>query len=248
MSWAMVNGRLMPLADARIPVDDVGFTLGWTVFETLRVVDGEVPLLSEHLARLESSALAAEIPMVPLQHEVESLAAKTIGVYRIRVTLSGSGLRVLTIEPVPEGRRGASVRCVTGPAVSSPLLSGAVKHGSRAAWVSAVKRARVDDLLLVDEAGRFTEATTAAIVAVVAGRLQTAPFDGRILQSTTLVELLERADRLQIPVDRVGALAAGPWDGLYVASATRGLAPVVELDGRPLPGWEPVGRALFSAL
>lgn len=248
MSWAMVNGRLLPLADARIPVDDVGFTLGWTVFETLRVVDGQVPLLAEHLQRLEGSAAAAGIPFVPLQHEVELLAAKTLGVYRIRVTLSGSGLRVLTIEPVPEGRRGAAVRCVTGPAVSSPLLSGNVKHGSRAAWVAAVKRAGVDDLLLVDDEGRFTEATTAAILAVVDGRLQTAASDDRILLSTTLSELLERADRLGIPVDRIGPLAAGPWDGLYVASATRGLAPVVELDGLALPEWEPVGRALFEVL
>jgi hypothetical protein len=35
---------------------------------------------------------------------------------------------------------------------------------------------------------------------------------------------------------------------LYVASVTRGLAPVVALDGAPLVGDEPVGRSLRAAL
>jgi branched-subunit amino acid aminotransferase/4-amino-4-deoxychorismate lyase len=72
--------------------------------------------------------------------------------------------------------------------------------------------------------------------------LVTAPHDGRILASTTLNELLERAASLNVPILREGPSALGGWDALYVASTTRVLAPVVLLDGVALPGWDPVGR------
>jgi branched-subunit amino acid aminotransferase/4-amino-4-deoxychorismate lyase len=104
----------------------------------------------------------------------------------------------------------------------------------------------VDEVLLVDGDGRFTEGTTCAIAAVVDGVLWTAPHDGRILVSTTLCEVVERAERLGIPVKREGPPASGPWDALYVCSTTRELAPVVELDGKSLPGWDPVGTRLAA--
>lgn len=244
----MVNGRILPLRDARIGVEDPGFTLGWTVFETMRVLDGTVPLLADHLARLAASAEAASIPLPDLVPEIEKLARKANVPSRLRVTLSGGGTRVLTLQPVSRDRWGQGVRCNRGPWVGNPLLSGAVKHGSRAAWVAAVHRAGVDDLLLVDEHGRFTEATSAGIVAIVNGSLYTAPFDDRILESTTVTTVLKAAEAQGVPVVRQGADAAGPWDGLYIASATRGLAPVLELDGQALGGWEPIGERLQTAL
>lgn len=249
MSWALVDGERVPLEDAVVPVTDVGFRAGWTVFETLRVHDGRVPLLEEHLARLAGSASAALIAMpTQLASEAKELAAGVEGEARIRITLSGSGLRVLTVEPVPPTRRGAPVRCVTGPFVVDPFLSGAVKHGSRAAWMVAVRRSGVDDVLMVDDEGRFAEGTTCGIVAVSDGVLRTAPHDGRILASTTVTKVVEVAGALGIPVEHVGARAAGGFDALYCASATRGLAPVVELDGETLAGWDPIGRRVFDAL
>ena len=97
---------------------------------------------------------------------------------------------------------------------------------------------------MVDSDGRFTEGTSSAILAVIDGALWTAPHDGRILESTTCIEILERAEAAGIPVVRRGAPASGPWAGLYIASTTRDLAPVAELDGESLSGWEPVGQLL----
>lgn len=249
MSLALVNGTLGPLDEAMIPVTDTGFLSGWTVFETLRVVDRSIPLLEEHLERLACSASAAEIHLPPeVEEEVVRLASHSDGEGRIRITLSGSGARVLTLVPVPRDRRGAPVRCATGPFVADPFLDGSVKHGSRAGWIVAVRQAGVDDILLVDEAGRLTEGTTCGVIAVLDGVLWTAPHDSRILQSTTVNDALEVAGRLGIPIHREGPLADSAFDGLYMASATRGLAPVVELDGRPLPGWEPIGRSVFEGM
>ncbi len=247
--WALMDGSIVPLEEARFPVTDPGFTRGWTVFETMRVQDGAVPLLRQHLERLQNSASEACIPFPDgLEDEVRRLAAMGHGPCRLRITLSGSGRHALTLHPLPKDRWGAPVRCITGPHVDDPFLPGSVKHGSRAGWVVAVRRAGVDEVLLVDAGGRFTEGTTSGILAVYGGTVFTAPHDGRILPSTTVNQLLEAATTLGIPVVREGALAHGPLDGLYIASATRGLAPVIALDGVPLPGWEPIGRDLAAAI
>lgn len=103
-------------------------------------------------------------------------------------------------------------------------------------------------MLMVDQDGRFTEGTTTGVWAVVDGVLWTAPDDGRILVSTGILQLLEVATAMGIPIRREGADASGPWDGLYVASATRGIAPVAELDGQVLRGWEPIGMRIRDAL
>lgn len=246
--FAIVDGRPVPLDEAVIPVTDPGFSVGHAVFETLRSDDvGDVRRIEAHLARLRGSAASARIELPPgdvLAAEIRAVASAVGTGARIRVTCTGGGRRVVTGEPLDQSRLHRPVRAVRGPWRADPFLAGSVKHTSRAPWIAAVKRSGADEVLLVDEAGRFTEGTTCAILAVIDGRLWTAPHDGRILESTTCAEVLDRAAVAGIPVVREGPPAAGPWDALYIASTTRDLAPVVELDGVALPGWDPVGRSL----
>ena len=249
--WAIVDGRLGPLSQAVLPIVDPAVMLGWSVFETMAADEGAVPELAAHLDRLARSCVEGRIPMPSrglLAEEVAVVASRQGGAARVRVTLTGGGHRLVVATPRSRDRMHAPMRCVRGEHHHDPNLSGAVKHGSRMGWVLAVQRAGVDDVLLVDEDGRFTEGTTCAILAVVDGVLHTAPHDGRILESTCCTRILATAVELGIPVERVGPSAAGPWDGLYVASATRGLTPVVELDGAALPEWEPIGRRLVEAM
>lgn len=243
--WAMVDGALTPLAGARIPVEDPAVTTGWSVFETLTATEGRLDRPQAHLDRLALSCDGALLPRADaalLLRELEILVG-LVPDARLRITLTGGGRRILTATPRDPERLHKPVRAVRGPHRDEPFLGGSVKHGSRAPWVVAVKASGVDEVLLVD-GDRFTEATTAAILAVIDGVLWTAPHDGRILESTSCLVVLERAARAGIPVRREGPPAGGGWDALYVASATRDLAPVVELDGERLPGWDPVGRRL----
>jgi branched-subunit amino acid aminotransferase/4-amino-4-deoxychorismate lyase len=248
-AWADVDGRIVPLAEATIPVTDPAVTLGWSVFETIRVADGRLPLLEEHLERLHRSATVAALPapdLAELAARATRLASRHAGPGRVRIVLTGGGRSFLWVEDVDPSRRGQPVRAVTGPHRDEPFLGAGCKHGSRAPWAVAVRRAGVDDVLLVDAGRHFTEATTAAILAERDGALLVPPDDGRTLASTTQAELVEACGRLGLPV-RVGPIPLdGPWDALYVASATRWIAPVAELDGRPLPGWGPVGRRLHE--
>ena len=246
--FAWIDGRVVPLAEATVPITDVQFTHGLGVYETVEAcVGGDYSL---NLARLAASAEAIGVAMpdpARVVDEIEAVRARIGDRAWVRVNLTGDGRRQVWGTPVDPSRRHVPVRCARAPHVDHPLLAGSVKHRSRGPWVAELRRRGVDELLFVDAAGRFTEGTSCAVLAVTGGVLQTAPWDGRILASTTLDRLLGHADRLGIPVERKGPLADGAWDALYVASTTRSLSPVVELDGVTLATWDPIGRQLASA-
>ncbi len=248
--WAIVEGVESPLGEAQISVTDLGFTHGYSVFETLMLGPGRD--LADNLGRLQRSAEAAMIAHpgdAVLRAEVARIAQRVGPEAVIRITLTGDGRRVLWGTPLDTGRRFREVRCATEPhRHGGSLLDGSVKHRSRMDWMVAVRRHGVDEVLFVDESGRFTEGTTCAVLASHEGRLVTAPWDGRILQSTTLERLLRLAGELGLEVVREGPPVEGPFDALYVASTTRWLAPVVELDHRALPGWDPIGERLAEGL
>ena len=52
---AYLNGRLLPVREASLPIDDAGFVVGATVTEQLRTFAGRLFRLPKHLARLEHS-------------------------------------------------------------------------------------------------------------------------------------------------------------------------------------------------
>lgn len=246
--WAIINGEGCPLDEAMLPLSDPACTAGWSVFETLvfRTRD-DVERLRAHMERLEQSCKGAQIPAPNLdvvRDEIARARARVHGEAHVRIMITGGGNRVITAHPADLSRLHAPVRAARGDHRDEPFLRGSIKHGSRAPWVVAVLQAGVDEVLLVDREERFTEGTRSSIFAVIEGTLWTAPHDGRILRSTTALELLDDAEALGIPTRREGPPSRGPWDALYIASTTRHLAPIVELDGEPLPGWDPIGQAL----
>lgn len=242
---ALIDGVEMPLERAALPLTDPGYLSGWIAFETTWAAEGVDP--APNLVRLRASAEALCIAWpgeTVLREEIERVRRALGGEGWVRVDLTGGGRRLVWGTPVDPARPHAGMRAATAPHFDHPLLAGSVKHRSRAPWVAAARRKGVDEVLFVDAAGRFTEGGSCAVLAVIGGAVHTAPWDGRILASTTLARLLRRAEALGIAVVREGPLAEGPREALYAASTTRLLAPVIELDGRPQPGWEPVGRRL----
>jgi branched-subunit amino acid aminotransferase/4-amino-4-deoxychorismate lyase len=244
---AIVDGRDTPLEQASISVLDPGFSVGWAVFETLVAISGVPDNLLAHLDRLEISC--AEAAIAPpdreaVEREVHRAARQIDGHARVRVTITAGGARVVVATPLDTTRRHRPVTAVRGVWREDPYLPGSVKHTSRASWNVAVRRAGVDEVLLVDGKGRILEGTTSAVFAVIEGVVWTAPQDGRILGSTTARRLMERTEALGLSLRLEAPPAAGPWDALYIASVSRHLAPVTLLDGVRLPGWDPVGRRL----
>ena len=100
-SLACLNGELMPVDQARVPVWDRGFLFGDAVYEVFRLYQGRCWLEDEHMARLRRSLAEMEFPRVDL----DGLTA------RIHRTIAASGIEEGTAYiQITRGRRPAAPR------------------------------------------------------------------------------------------------------------------------------------------
>lgn len=255
------------LADPAAPVlraDDPGVLRGECVFETVRVVARRPALLAPHLARLARSAarLAMDLP-----EGWPELAELAVGAWPhddgvLRLVCSRGGTAYALVTPVPAEAvtaREQGVRARTlalgVPAdlrAAAPWLLGGVKSTSYAVNMAALRAAAAEglqDAVFVSSDGEVLEAPTANCAWVRDGRLTTPPADEvGVLRGTTMDAVLELCGELGVPCEvRRGTVAElGAADEVLLTGSIRGVAPVVELDGRRL-GAGPVTVRLRDA-
>jgi len=73
---AFLNGRFMPLAQAKVSVEDRGFQFGDGIYELIRTYDGRIFHMEDHLRRLEQSARELGLPMVYSKTRWKEILAK----------------------------------------------------------------------------------------------------------------------------------------------------------------------------
>src|SRR3982074_2221100 len=109
---ANLDGEVLPLAEARIPVTDEGLLRGDGVFEVLRVYEGRPYALAEHIARMERSAANLRLPLDPEAVRADAVAlldasAPDDALLRLVVTRGGPRL---PRPPAGAPRRGGAPR------------------------------------------------------------------------------------------------------------------------------------------
>ncbi|MEE2756366.1 MAG: aminotransferase class IV [Myxococcota bacterium] len=242
-STIWVNGR----EGGQVPGDDPGLLFGLTAFETLRTYDGVPFRFDAHLLRLQRSADAMGLDLPPIVQVRREIRSACQGNVSIRYTVTAGGNIILQRKAIESGTAGRVVRVASLSWVNPPSLPGAVKHGCRAAWLLAARKAQVDEVLLVDPDGHILEANRSNVFAVIEGRLITPPLDGRQLAGVTREALMDAAKAAQIDVAEAAIPVDSSFDELYLASTLKELSPVVECNGRPLTGHGPIGARLHRA-
>ncbi|MEA2331066.1 MAG: branched-chain amino acid aminotransferase [Thermoleophilaceae bacterium] len=199
-----LNGRIAPSDELTIPVTDEGLLRGDGVFEVMRVYDGTVFALTDHLDRLERSGANLRLPEVyrtELESEIPELLAARGGDFdgALRIVVTRGGRRLLLTEPAAAKPAGIRLGLVTY--APTRVLDG-VKSLSYAANMLCTRLAQergFDEALLVTPHGRVLEAPTSTLFWVDAdGTLCTPPLDDHILASITrdrVMRLLEVNER-----------------------------------------------------
>jgi D-alanine transaminase len=255
------NGRILPLAEAHLSVEDRGFQFADGVYEVARLYDGRLFALDEHLVRLERSAAGIEIQL-PLSRA--DLAVQ-INQYLSQIDV-GEGMLYLQLT------RGAAPRNHLFPPQSGsgklqptllfyfrplpPLPAVAQVPGVKLwtmpddrwqrCWIKSIallpnvlaKNAAVakgaDEAVFIDN-GFINECSASNIFAVLNGQLVTHPVGNKVLPGVTRAILLQLAPKLGIPVQE------RPWteeealtaSELFITSTTRELSWVSHWNGRP---------------
>ena len=273
-SLACLDGELMPVDQARIPIWDRGFLFGDAVYEVYRLYYGRLWLEEEHTARLRRSLDEMEFPEFDLDVLLDRIR-RTVGASEIREGTAyihitrGVAPRAHAFPrpPVPPTElivvrpyddSATALKRESGvPVVSRPDLRWKrcdVKSSNLLANVMALEsatRAGAYEALLVDSDGLVTEATHSSVLWVRDGKIEGTPNDTTILPGTTrfLTQKLAAGAGIPVAEGRISLEDFFGVDEAFLAGTTIEVLPIVEVDGRPIgpgrPG--PVARKLQAA-
>lgn len=248
-----------------VAADDLGLTRGDGCFEATRVVvDGlggrRIDHLDAHLDRMERSAGALGIEFdraswrALIAHSVDEWRHPGEAIVKWMLTrgreAGGPPTGVLTITPLDPTtiRQRDRLRISTisiGRTATAyaelPWMLGGVKTLSYATNMAAGREARrrgVDDVLFVSTDGYALEAPRSALIWRLGEQLVTTTTEGTgILRSITQAAVFEAAaaDGVEVSFALIPTEELDATDGVWLASSGRLVAPIVELDGRPMP-------------
>lgn len=268
-----LDGRLMPLAEARISPLDRGFLFGDGAYEVLPVYGGRAYRFDAHMKRLDRSL--GEIRMKPPLDRDGWLRA-----FGALVHGNGGGDQLLYVQVTRgvEPERNHVPRPDTRPTVFAsvqklPLIAAeAIANGVAGITAEDIRWARCDikstSLLgnvllrwlaadagatetLLLRAGIVTEGSASSVHAVKGGVIATPPQTNAILPGTTRGVIFELAERDGIPSERrvVSEGELRTADEILIASAGGGIRAVTTLDGKPVGGGAPgpVFRRIYAA-
>jgi 4-amino-4-deoxychorismate lyase len=238
-----------------IPVTDRGLNYGDGLFETVRLHEGEAPLLARHLQRLRAGCQRLGLPYpgdATLEADVRALLSDgpENGVLRLVLTRGDGGRgyapppgahprRILSVHPLPdqpgEGLRVGVCRTRIG---RSPALAG-LKHLGRLEQVIAageIVRQGWDEGLMLDESDLVIEGSRHNLFYLRDGQLLTPPLPAAGVAGVMRALLLEVMPQAGLS----GGEATLRYhelheiESMFLCNAVVGIRPVKALADRPL--------------
>src|ERR1700727_1817338 len=261
-----VGGRLSHRDEAGVSPFDSVVQGGDAVWEGLRLTNGRIFALEDHLGRLRRSAHALGFASVPSDAFITDEISRTLtanamvtGVH-IRLTLtrgvkvtsgmdprlnvSGPTLIVLAEfkDPVYD-QSGISLITSSVRRHAPDSLDPKIHHNNLLTSILAKIEANVagaDDAVMLDSRGFVAETNATHLFLVTAGRLGT-PSAAPCPEGITRAAVLELAAQADIP-HTAGDYSLTQFyaaDEVFVTGTMGGLTPVIRLDGRPIGSGSP---------
>jgi len=267
MTKVYINGKLYDKADAKISVYDHGLLYGDGVFEGIRIYDGKIFRLKEHVDRLFESARAIklEIPLSPSQmiEAIQSTVtanAKKNGYIRPIVTRGAGTLgldprkttdpQVIVIvddislyppELYENGLELATVSTIRNhPNAVNPRIKSLNYLNNILAKIESIQAGCLEALML-NHKGEVAECSGDNIFLVKHGVLKTPPTDSGILEGITRKAVIEVARKAGIQVQEVSITRHDVYiaDECFLTGTAAEVIPVVKCDGRTIGNGKP---------
>jgi branched-chain amino acid aminotransferase len=262
-----INGKLHDKPDAKISVYDHGLLYGDGVFEGIRVYEGKVFRLKEHIDRLYDSARSIYLEIPVGREQMTEAVLDTVrandkrnGYIRLVVT-RGAGYLGLdprkTTDPqviiivddismYPPEMYDAGMEIVTAatirnhPNAVNPRVKSLNYLNNIMAKVEGV-RAGAMEALMLNHKGEVAECTGDNIFVIKRGVLKTPPTDAGILEGITRNAIMELARAANIPAQETALTRHDVYaaDECFLTGTAAEVIPVVKCDGRPIGTGKP---------
>jgi D-alanine transaminase len=263
LALAHLNGRFLPLAEAHISPLDRGFLFGDGVYEVIPTYAGRLFHLPAHLKRLQHS-----LDGIRLKNPLTDTAWTALLTKLVTDNGGGDQAVYLQVSRGADTSRDhgfpkdvpATVFAMSSPL--APLPDEFKTRGARVMTLTDIRWHRCDikctallgNVLLRQQAteagcneaillrdGFATEGTASGLFIVADGMLITPPDGPMLLPSITRDVVLELAARHSIATRRATIPVAqlSTAEEIWLASSTREVYPVTELDGKSVGGDKP---------
>ncbi|RYD17580.1 MAG: branched-chain-amino-acid transaminase [Verrucomicrobiaceae bacterium] len=262
-----LDGKLVDESEAKISVFDHGLLYGDGVFEGIRIYNGRIFRLEEHIKRLFDSAKAIILNLPWTQEEVckftcETVAANNLtdGYIRLVVTRGAGELGLnpylcevpsmfiiaSTIKLYPDEtyKNGLSIiTCATrrpAPAALMPQVKSLNYLNNIMAKVEAIQ-ANALEAVMLNEQGYVAECTGDNLFLIKDGKLLTPLISDGALDGITRAVIVELAEKLGVPFQERSLTRYDIYtaDECFLTGTAAEVIPVVALDRRTIGSGKP---------
>lgn len=280
MSIVYLNGEYMPMEQAKISPMDRGFLFGDGIYEVVPAYDGKLVGFAPHMERMQDGLDAVEIKL-HIDHDewrnisndlIEKNEGSNLGLY-FHVSRGADSKRnhaypddieatvyafAFEIPPAPEPLKAAATPYTVSTTedlrwkrcnIKSTALLGNVMH-----YQHGHSRGH-NETILYNQQGEITEAAACNVYVIKNGVVATPLLDYQILPGITrllVLRILLKDGSIPIEERVVTLDELHDADEVWISSSSKEIAPVVEVDGKPVGSGE-VGdvwlaaQTLFSA-
>jgi len=259
MSIVYLNGKFLPLSEAKISVLDRGFLFADGVYEVMPAYNGRIFRLEEHLVRLDNSLtgiyMKNPLTMHGWQSLLEQLVKKNQGKHQslyLQVTRGVSErdhLFTEDLEPTVFAMSKPLQEKISSPGIEAitcedsrwqhcdlktiALLPGVLlRHQARAAGTTEA---------ILHRENKITEGAASNVFVIKDGIIKTPPKDEHILPGITrdlVVELLSE-NKFDCREEQIEACEIEFADEIWVTSSTWEIVPVIKLNGADVGTGQP---------
>jgi aminodeoxychorismate lyase len=272
-----LNGKVLPEAEAVVPLNDRGFLLGDGLFETLRVARGRPFRLAQHLERLARGAEFLKIPLPFTSKEIQRFAEQLVAqnevadaILRLTLTrgpgrrgyspkLAGPPTLAMTLNPLPRVNPDEPLQwSLVTSALRIPAgdVLAAFKTTSKIVNVMARAEAEekgADEALLLNTNGEVAETASGNIFWIYQDNICTVPTGRGVLPGITRAVVLEICQSLGLATQKriIKPEQLRNAEGIFVTQSALGIVPVAAFDGLPVapsPLVDQIGTAYEALL
>jgi D-alanine transaminase len=262
MSIVFLNGEYLPMEEAKISPMDRGFLFGDGIYEVVPSYNGRLVGFGPHIARMKKGLEAIELKLDFTESDWRKIAERLIqdnnggnlGIY-LHVSRGADTKRFhaypeniapsvfafafeIPAEPVADKNSTKGYRVNSSEDlrwkrcnIKSTSLLGNVMHFQQG------HEAGVHETILFNQRGELTEASACNVFVVKNDVVITPPLDNQILPGITrlmVLDILRKDGVIEVEERIISKQEVLKADEIWLTSSSKEIAPVIELDGKPV--------------
>ncbi|MFH1825738.1 MAG: aminotransferase class IV [bacterium] len=252
-----LNGKIVPIAEAKISILDRGFFYGDGVFESLRTHQGQPFLLDEHLKRLLKAAKSIKLKKIPSFRSLKLAVIKTLRANKLKESYikiiftrgesQGHGLdaantigkptMIILVEPVKDLTKKAyevGLKAIISTIMRTDVPSTRIKSLCYLDAILAKMEAKkhgADEAFFIDKNGNLTEGTVSNVFIVKFDTIYTPPLTSPLLAGITrkLAIKLAKESAFRVIEKAVSPKELYTADECFITSSGAGIVPIAKV-------------------